>query len=151
MKKRFIAYLSVLPFFLLLLLNNVLLIIGTKLGWNFKTNGISLILTWIFLGVVITFLLVNILLIVISSILLAYKNDYINKDVNSLNERLTIYIIHLIWSMGGAWWFIYDLITAIKGVLSEVITMSLVVGLSILTAIVYLILIIVNRVRKKHN
>ena len=67
MKKRIIVYLSTFPLFLFLVLNNLLVIIGTKLGWSINTHGISLILTGFFLFLGIILLSLNVLLILISS------------------------------------------------------------------------------------
>ncbi len=91
---------------------------------------------------------INIILIVVSASLLKHRNTSDN-DISPFNLRLIIYIVHLIWSIHYIDSFYTPLYKAvIKGVSSEIIVMSLFIGISLLATVMYTILIVINRLRK---
>lgn len=152
MRIRLMVYIIILPLFLLLTILEILTITGARLNWAFKVDGpFNVLLVLIFLGCSLVALHINIILIVVSASLLKHRNT-IDNDISPFNLRLIIYIVHLIWSIIYIDSFYMPLYKAVKkGVRSEIIVMSSVMGISLLATVMYTILIIINRIRKKHS
>lgn len=152
MRIRLMVYLLILPLFLLLTIIWLLTIIGTHLNWAIKADGpFNVLLVLIFLVASLLALHINIIFIVVSASLLKHRNTTDN-DISPFTLRLIIYIVHLIWSILYIDSFYTPLYKAVKkGVRSEIIVMSSVMGISLLATVMYTILIIINRIRKKHS